>query len=330
VKAEGIPWQRVLSLAALVLVALGVAAGAEPSSERSRRAPVDDATIERLLALHHTESSSVRLVLLPASVTDRKGRAVPGLEKSDFRLFEDSRPQPIQYFSSEAREPVAIAFLLDISGSMRQFDKLGHAKEAIRFFVDQLRSGDRFALICFADRQVAWITEFTDDRDWFLRRLAVQEAYGQTALNDAVAAAPGLVSDHIKGRKAIILITDGVDNFSQLGIADAVDIARRVSVPIYTIGFTSVSEELLPKDERGVDLSVLRYVSAETGGQLFPVQDPEELKEAVLVVDQELRHQYLIGYQPAWEQPDGRFHTLRLEAGKTKLRVRTRTGYYAE
>ncbi len=319
-----------LGLAMLLVVASSAAGAGAPDTDRVRKTEVDDATLERLLKLEHSETSSVRLVLLPASVTDKKGRTVAGLQQADFRLFEDSRPQPIQFFSSEAREPVAIAFLLDVSGSMRQFDKLGHAKESIRFFVDQLRPSDLFALICFADRQVAWVTEFTDNREWFLKRLYVQEGYGQTALNDAVAAAPGLVHDRIKGRKAIVLITDGVDNFSQLDVPAAVDIARRVSVPIYTIGFTSVADELLPKDTRGSDLEVLRYVSEETGGQLFSVHGPEELKEAVLAVDAELRHQYLIGYEPSWERPDGRFHTLRLETAKNKLRVRTRTGYYAE
>jgi len=329
---KGSSFVRTLGVLGLaVLTAVGTAAeGAPPAGEGVRPGVLDDATIDQLLELHHAEKSAVRVVLLPASVTDKKGRAVSGLQKEDFQLFEDSRPQSIQFFSSEAREPVAIAFMLDVSGSMRQFDKIGHAKEAIRFFVDQLRPGDLFALICFADRQVAWVTEFTDNREWFLKRLYVQEGYGQTALNDAVAAAPGLVDDRIKGRKGIVLITDGVDNFSQLDVGDAVALARRVNVPVYTIGFTSVSEDLLPKELRGSDLEVLRFVSAETGGQLFSVRDPEELKDAVLLVDAELRHQYLIGYQPAWSQADGRFHTVRLETDKSKLRVRTRSGYYAE
>jgi VWFA-related protein len=269
------------------------------------------------------------MVLLPTSVTDRRGRSVTDLTKQDFRLLEDSEPQDIRFFSSEAREPISVAFVLDLSGSMRQIDKLDHAKEAIRFFVDQLRDGDRFALIGFADEQVDWITEFTADRRRFLSRLAVQEGYGKTALNDAVAAAPGLVDDQVRGRKAIVLITDGVDNSSQLGIDQAVDVARRVPVPVYTIGFMSVDERMLPKGTVMSNLEVLRYVSGETGGRLFAVDDPVELKEAVATVDRELRHQYLLGYYPPDHTRDGTFHEIEVETERRRLVVRTRSGYYA-
>jgi VWFA-related protein len=289
---------------------------------------VDDATIERLRRLHHTESHEVRMVLLPTSVTDKKGRTVQNLEKKHFRLYDDRQLQEIRYFSSEAREPISLAFVLDVSGSMRQMEKMEHAKEAIRFFVDQLQTDDQFALICFADDQVAWITEFTGDRERFLRRLWVQEGYGQTGLNDAIAAAPGLVDAEIKGRKAIVLITDGVDNYSQLNTEQAVEVARRVSVPVYTIGFLSVSEKMLPKGTVSTNLAVLRYVSDETGGKLFAVHDPMELKEAVNLVDAELRHQYVIGYYPGSEKFDGGFHEIDVETDKRRLTVRTRAGYY--
>jgi len=312
-----------LSLLAALLCAVPARTGVKSSSR-----VVDDATIERLRRLHHVENHEVRMVLLPTSVTDRKGRAVVELTKNDFKLFEDRKPREIRYFSSELREPISIAFVLDVSGSMRQLEKIEHAKEAIRFFVDQLRPGDRFALICFADEQVAWVTEFTEDRERFLRRLLVQVGYGQTALNDAIAAAPGLVDAQAKGRRAIVLITDGVDNASHLSIEQAVEVARRVSVPVYTIGFLSVSENLLPKSSRMTGLEVLRYVSAETGGDVFAVDDPEELKEAVRRVDVELRYQYLLGYYPGADKFDGTFHEIRVEADKRGFNVRTRSGFY--
>ena len=83
------------------------------------------------------------------------------LRSEDFRLFEDQAPQKIESFSVEGNEPVSIAFLLDVSGSMRQSGKLESAKDAVRYLVETLRQGDRFALICFADEQVSWVTEFT-------------------------------------------------------------------------------------------------------------------------------------------------------------------------
>jgi len=289
---------------------------------------VDDATLERLIKLHHTETEEVRLVLLPTSVTDKRGRVVRGLDAKDFRLYEDEVSQEIRYFSSEAIEDISIAFMLDVSGSMRQLDKMTHAKEAIRFLVENLRPRDSYALICFADQQVAWVTDFTNDRQRFLARLDVQEGYGQTALYDAVAAAPALVDDKTKGRKAIVLITDGVDNFSQLDSMQSVELARRVNVPIYTIGFLSVPERMLPQDSAGSGLGNLRRFSAETGGRLFAVHDPVELKEAMTYLDNELRFQYLIGYHPKNSSSDNSFRSIQLEVGKNRLEVHTRSGYY--
>lgn len=324
----------VLAIGAIVATALapwGAAAEAEAGSGESApsRVEVDDKTLQWLLALHHTETQKVRLVMLPTAVFDKRGRLVRGLEADDFALFENAEPQAIRYFSSDTSEPVSIAFMLDLSGSMRQLDKLVHAKESIRFFVDALEPKDQFALIGFADKQVVWITDFTRDRERFLLRLSVQEGYGQTALHDAVAAAPGLVDERLAGRKAIVLITDGVDNFSQLDQEVALDLARRVHVPIYAIGFMSVDPDHLPKNTVETNFRTLRMIADETGGRVFAVHDPAELKEAINTIDDELRFQYMIGYYPSEIGNEGEFRRVQLEVSK-RLAVRTRSGYYAK
>ncbi len=338
---------RLIVVVILVLAAISggtVPAGAgdalvtpEPSgpSPRVARAAsgerkLDNATVERLLRIQDQQELAVRLVLLPASVEDKRGRIVTGLKAGDFRLTEESVPQRIQYFSVESDEPVAIAFLLDVSGSMRQSGKLDAAKEAIRYFVDQLRQQDRFALICFADDQVSWVTEFTSDRARFIDRLLVQAGYGQTALNDAVAATPKLVDESTNGRKAIVLITDGVDNLSKQTVEQAVATARNVEVPIFTVGFSTLPWEQRKRvKELGVNMDVLRLVADETGGDLFVVQDPDEMKEAVSRISTQLRYQYLIGYSPGLERWDGRFRSIQLQARNGRYLVRTRKGYYA-
>ncbi len=328
------PWRTVLALGLLTPALLGPPASpvsrAEPPSPASSKGqrPIDEYTIEERLALHYRESETVSLVLLPTSVTTRRGRIVRDLDRRDFAVFEDDIPQDIRYFSAEMSEPMSLAFLLDVSGSMRQVGKLRHAKEAIRFFVDTLRAEDRFALVCFADQQVSWVTEFTDDKRRFLQRLLVQEGYGQTALNDAVAATPSLVDEKVTGRKAIVLLTDGVDNHSELSMWEAVKAARRVNVPVYSIGFLSVPEETLPRESR-TNLYVLEQIAVETGGRLFKVHDPVELKEAVASIESELRFQYLIGYYPKNRTSDGKFRRVRLEVANDRLDVRTRRGYYA-
>jgi Ca-activated chloride channel family protein len=323
-------------LAGVLAISLGagasIAAGAPqaiaeaPPGERK----LDDATVERLLKLQDEQEETVRLVLLPASVEDKRGRIVTGLTARDFRLTDEKVPQQIKYFSVESDEPVSIAFVLDVSGSMRQSGKIDAAKEAIRFFVDQLRSQDRFALICFADDQVSWVTEFTSDRRRFVERLMVQEGYGQTALNDAVASIPKLVDERATGRKAIVLITDGVDNASKLTLEQAVVTARKVEVPIFTVGFSTLPwEDRQRVKDLGFNMAVLQLFADETGGALFVVQDPDEMKEAVARISTDLRHQYLIGYSPGLEHWDGRFRSIQLQARSGRYVVRTRKGYYA-
>ncbi len=290
---------------------------------------LDDATVERLLRLQEEEQVTVRTVLLPAAVEDSKGRIVRGLTADDFRVLENKVPQIIDFFSIEGNEPISVAFLLDVSGSMRNSGKLTAAKEAIRYFLDNLRPRDRFALVGFADEQVSWITEFTSDRDRFLERLDVQEGFGQTALHDAVAATPALVDRAVVGRKAIVLITDGVDNASRLSEFEAIGIAREVEVPIYAVGFSSLSSAI--RDERAPsnDERVLRRFAKETGGAAFVVNDPDELKEAVVRINGELRYQYLIGYRPSHDDWDGSFRQIQVHTRAGRYTVRTRTGYYA-
>lgn len=275
------------------------------------------------------ERASSRFVIVNATVTTPRGRIVRGLERSDFALEEDFTPRPIEFFATDRDLPVSIAFLLDLSGSMRQVGKLDEAKEAIGVFVRSLREGDRFGLVGFADDQVAWITDFTGDADLFMRRLEVQRAYGQTALFDAVAATPGLVEASSEGRAAIVLFTDGHDNASQLNTFDAVTTARRVSVPIYTIGFSSLARgSLAPGDSQKKD-AILRRFAEETGGALFVVHDPADLKEAVLRIQAELRHQYVLGYSPHGGAWDGSFRRIRIRTDDPDHVVHARKGYYA-
>jgi VWFA-related protein len=321
-------WLAIGCLLAAV-ASVGGLAGDTPA-RRTPPSNMDDEQLNQLLRLHHTETEQVRLVLLPTSVTDKKGRIVRGLDRTDFHVFENQVLQEIKFFAAEASEPISLAFLLDVSGSMRQVGKLNHAKEAIRFFVDQLHVEDQFGLICFADEQVDWVTDFTRNRERFLQRLSVQRGWGQTALHDAVAAAPSLVDEKIQGRRALILITDGVDNLSQLTVEQALDIAAHVNVPIYTIGFLSVPESHLPKGTVETNLEILTRVSSETGGKLYAVYGVTELKEAITDLNNELRYQYLIGYYPSRGSLDGAYREIELRTSKNRHRVRTRSGYYAE
>jgi Ca-activated chloride channel family protein len=315
-------WGLAVTLAALIFVpgAGQDAPGSAPDHEF-------DPPIERL---RHTERHDVRLVQVPAVVTNRRGRVVRGLEPADFLLLEDHVPQKIRYLSTEPEQPLSIAFLLDISGSMRQTGKLDEAKEAIRVFANELNPRDRLGLVCFADEQVDWITNFTADRQRFVRRLGVQRAYGQTALLDALAAAPGLVDAGDAGSKAIVLFTDGVDTSSKLNTWEALGKARRVNVPIFAIGFATFASRLLPAGSTPREHRIVGLFAEETGGRLFIVHDPDDLKEAILEIQNELRFRYVISYRPQRTRWDGTFRRIRLETIDGGLTVRARSGYYAE
>lgn len=271
----------------------------------------------------------VHLVLLPTSVTNRRGQPVRGLDRDDFVLHEDGVVQPIEFLNVEENLPVSIAFVLDVSGSMGLGGRLDDSKRAIRGFVESLRAEDRFGLICFADDQVAWVTPFTSDRKRFLERLAVQEALGPTALYDALAASPELVDEQAAGRRAIVLLTDGFDNASRLAAAEAVWLARRVKVPIYILDLVPMRAESLTERVRQ-SLQVLERFTFETGGAVHPVHGPQELGVAVAAIQAELRFQYVLGYRPSIEQWDGTFRRIQLDTRRGGLVVRTRSGFYAD
>jgi Ca-activated chloride channel family protein len=329
--------QVVLAAAVLVLGAGPALAGGGkdlPEALQNLRqgqspADLDDEALDQLLKLHQTAEEQVRMVLLPVNVTTRRGRIVRGLDQEDFRVYEDTVPQKIGYFAKENDQPVIVAFLLDVSGSMRQVGKLETAKKTIRYFVNSLGPEDRFALICFADEQVSWVTDFTSDRERFLKRLDVQEAFGRTAVNDAVAATPKLVDEKIHGKKAIVMFSDGIDNASTVSPWKATRLARQVNVPIYVIGYSAMPKSALQKGSTASNLKILGAFARETGGLLFPIHESADMRNAAVAVVEELRFQYIIGYYPVRKNWDGRFRRVKLETRRDSLEVRTRNGYYA-
>jgi Ca-activated chloride channel family protein len=270
---------------------------------------------------------SVGFVLLPITVTTPKGRPITGLSREDFRLFDDGSPREIEFFAKEADLPVAIAFVLDVSGSMEPGGKLERAQAAIRSFIEDLDPGDQVGMICFADDQVTWVTPFTADYGLFLRRLDVQEAYGSTALYDALAASPTLVDDAIRGRRAIVLLTDGLDNASELSTMEATWIARRVQVPIYVVDLVSTDPDRLRRRDRE-NVAALGRFARETGGAVWPVRDEGDLAIAVAAIQDELRFQYVIGFTA--RSGSTRFRPVRVETERAHARIRTRAGYYAD
>ncbi len=298
-----------------------------PGDPGFKHAPPTRGGAGPLLKTGFATTVRVDRVLVPAVVIDGRGRPVMGLGKDDFRISENAVPQKIDYFDVSRGEKVSIVFLLDLSGSMRILDKIGEAREAIRYFLSGLHDDDDVGLLTFADGEVDTLAPLGTRPDIVMAHLLAVKAYGQTALHDAIAAAPGIIDAADPRRKAIVLITDGIDNASKLSLGEATSIARRTDVPIYTIGFSNSSLPARKNPDAGTNAEVLRRISAETGGNFYWIEDPDELKEAVVGIEDDLRTQYVLGYTPPKVGCDGSFRTIELKVGRDRYRVRARKGY---
>ena len=149
------------------------------------------------------------------------------------------------------------------------------------------------------------------------------------ATTHALLALVGAISK-LPGRKAIVLITDGIDNASKLSLFEAMAAARKVDVPIYAIGFassTAATEASTPSPEAGTNAEILKLIASETGGNFFWIDDPDDLKEAIHSVEEDLRSEYVLGYTPPRTACDGSFRKIDLKLSKDRYRIRTRKGY---
>lgn len=277
---------------------------------------------------------SVRAISLAVTVQDKGGKYVNNLAQSDFTITENGVRQDITYFRHDSSAPLSLTLLLDVSGSMAIDDKLAESKTALRDLLTSLSGpGDEVSLLIFADGDVEVASGFTSDRSAVLALLDRTEAFGKTALYDAVAVSPQYASQGKNEKRALLLVTDGIENDSRLSSDKALEIARRVDVPIYAIGYNiPLGEQLLGKYKRGSGvtsagiIAVLDRFSRATGGRAFFVSAPQELRAALFEIKQELSCQYIIGYT-SYLSADGAYRRIQVTAKKRKYRVRARQGY---
>jgi Ca-activated chloride channel family protein len=277
---------------------------------------------------------SVNAIAISVTVQDKGGKYINDLDQEDFAVYENDAEQTITYFRHDFEAPVSLTVLLDVSGSMAVQNKLEESKEALRYLLTVLLSPrDEVSLLIFADGEVEVAAPFSRDKTKFLSELGTTDAYGQTALNDAVAVSPEFANRGKNEKRAILLITDGIENDSRLTPDQAVEIARRVDVPIFTIGYKiPLSEQFLKEYKKSSQLtsagivSALERFSRATGGKIFVANRPNELAAAFREVKSELSHQYIIGYTSYKNLKDD-YRRIRVVVPKKKFRVRTREGY---
>lgn len=281
-------------------------------------------------------SIEVNAISLAVTVQDKKGRYINNLTGEDFTIYENDQKQGITYFSHNFEAKMSLTVLLNVSGSMAVQDKLEESKKALNYLIKYLLSPrDVISLLIFADGEVEIAVGFTANKNDFLTVLEKIEAYGQTALNDAIAVSPAFANKGKNEKRAVLLITDGIENDSQYSQDQAVEISKKVDIPIYTIGYKiPLSEQYLKKYKHSPALTSsgivdsLEGFSKATGGKAFFINQIEELILAFRKIKNELSYQYILGYTSYKSQED-EYRRIKVVTSKKKYKVRTREGYYS-
>lgn len=276
--------------------------------------------------------AGVEVVTVTATVRDRKGRLVKGLSSQDFEVYDGGERRQITNFRSEPSS-VSLAILFDISGSMRVADRAAAAKFAAHHVLSWLEPGrDEAALLTF-DSALHEVAPFTVDTRALQGALGEVDPFGATSLHDAIAnAAKRAASRSPERRRAVVVITDGLDTASELTPAAVSSIASEIDVPVYVIA------TVLPIDHPNRESSLVnneKTISEEgtvedlanwTGGAFFYTSAPSDTSQAARLVIEELREQYVIAFEPGGVRG---WRPLAIKTRNKGLIVRTRSGYMA-
>jgi VWFA-related protein len=354
---------------------------AAQSAERKLKGETDTPQSDQKISVE------VKVVNVLASVRDKKGKTIADLSKDDFALTEDGKPQAITYFARTSDLPLRLGLMVDTSLSQRRV--LGEERDASYGFLDHLLRVDKdLAFVIHFDREVELLQEFTASRPKLQAALGLLQTPeggmggrrgggsngggggsnggpggwggggggGQrgrggagTLLYDGVYLAADELMKKEQGRKALIILSDGVDHGSRETLATAIEVAQKADTIVYSIlfkddegfaaprgGFGGMGGGPMGGGRRGggqrmpehVDgKKILEQISRETGGRLFEVSKKEPIDKIYAQIEEELRNQYSIGYPVAKDATPG-FHKLALTVKRKDLIVQARDGYY--
>jgi VWFA-related protein len=307
----------------------------------------------------------VKVVNVPATVRDKHGKIIHDLTKDDFILEEDSRPQSIHYFSHESDLPLTLGLLVDTS--LSQLRVLEQERTAsFSFLDDMLRPDKDLAFLIHFDFDVELLEDLTASREKLRSAMDLlqppqldsprrggspgpgyprRRGGGGTLLYDAVYLASNELMKKQTGRKAIVILSDGVDHGSKESLKIAIEAAQRADTIVYSIffkgdepytgfgGFGGMGGHRggggrYPEEQ--VDgKKVLEQISKETGGRLFEVSGKETVGKIYSQIEDELRNQYSLGYTPDRSDPGAGYHKISLKTKQKDLVVQARAGYYA-
>src|SRR5271156_725380 len=329
-----------------------------------------------------TISVNVKLVTMFATVRDKHGALIRNLTKDDFVLQQDGHPQTITYFAPDSDLPLTLGLLVDTSGSQRRV--LDQERDASHAFIDHLLREDKDkAFVIHFDREVELLQDLTSSRQKLEASLDLlgrpqftqagsggssgsdpnsgnggagggrgSRGYGGggTLLYDAVFLASDELMKKQQGRKAIVVLTDGVDRGSKETLRDAIDTAQRADTLVYSIlfadkdaygngggygaghmgGMGGGGHRRYPQESRPDGKKILQQLSKETGGRFFEVTKKESIDQIYAEIDEELRNQYALGYTPAKADADAGYHKIELTVKQKDAALQTREGFYID
>jgi VWFA-related protein len=309
---------------------------AQQADTRNQTAPQDEAgpppagtdadSDTRVTSERPTIYTSVNEVNVVFTVTDKHNRYIKDLARSDFRVIDDAKPvDRIRSFRRETDLPLQVGLLIDASNSIRDRFKF-EQESAIEFLNQTIRPKFDRAFVIGFDTQAEVTQDFTDNTELLSRGVRALRPGGGTAMYDALyrACREKLLKSAQLGsvRRAIILVSDGDDNYSHATRDEAIEMALRSNVIVYTISTN------FPSGGKGDQ--VLQKIAESTGGRAFEPFQLNDVANAFAQIQADLRSQYALSYSPADFRHDGRYRTIEITALNHKgLKVRSRHGYYA-
>jgi VWFA-related protein len=337
---------RRIPIAALLTATLLLPLGLNYAQQRNPAPPQEQPQQPQRVPPGQKIGVEVNLVDVLFTVLNRRNKLVTDLDKPNFKVFDDGVPQDIRYFSRQTDLPLRVGLLLDTSNSIR--DRLKFEQDAaIDFLYNVMRRGKDQAFLMIFDEEPYVLQGYTDDPGKLRDEILKMRAGGGTAIYDAIYEAshnhlshpprpPGDQPDIV--RRVMIIISDGDDNLSQRTKSEAIEMAQRASVVIYTISTSTQWVSLSESDPRKLadrkyhkteGDKILEDLAEETGGRAFFPYHVDDLNQSFLDIGDELRSQYSLAYNPTPYKADGKYHKIKIEVDRKGLQVRARRGYFA-
>ncbi len=272
-------------------------------------------------AQQETFRATTQIVSVPTTVTDAQGRLVPNLERDQFSILDNGKPQEITFFENET-QPFTVVVMMDFSASMTA--NLEFLRAAAEQFLLRMLPQDKGMVGAFSDR-IEFSGDFTSDRDDLISALKDLQFGNPTRLWDAVDQSIEMLKP-VQGRKIVLVFTDGEDTYSKTGFGRVLDHARQEEVMVYAIGLQSVYFNGQRMVRSQPDRS-LRKIAEETGGGYFELKQTDELAPTFTRVAQELHSLYTLGFAPS--VLDGKEHKLDVKMKISNQTARARKTYVA-